>query len=263
MRRLTLVFVAPEEPSVMPAFFNRALPRLGDEVAAVAVVRPIYSRSSWLTQARRFASAFGVRELALEAVQFGGYKAADAVARAARRGACHSVKGIAAAHRVPVLEPADVNSEEFLARLRAIDPDLVISVSCPQIFRAELLELPRLGCINVHSARLPHYRGMLPTFWALAAGDASTGVTVHYMTAGIDGGDIIGQETVPIAADDSLRSLMRRCKRVGADLVVATVDRFRAGPVAVSPNPADAGSYFSFPGRDDVRRFRAAGRRLR
>jgi methionyl-tRNA formyltransferase len=263
MRPLTLVFVAPEEPSVMPVFFNRVLPRLRGEVAAVAVVRPIYSRSSWLAQARRFASAFGVRELAVEAVHFGGYKAADAVGRAARRGACYSVKGIAAAQRVPVLEPADVNSEEFLGQLRTIDPDLVISVSCPQIFRAELLDLPRLGCINLHSARLPHYRGMLPTFWALAAGDVSTGVTVHYMTAGIDGGDIIGQESVPIAPDDSLRSLMRRCKSVGADLVLATVERFREGTVAASPNPPDAGSYFSFPGRDDVLRFKAAGRRLR
>jgi methionyl-tRNA formyltransferase len=260
---LRLVFVTPEEPSIMPVFFEKAIPRLRDEIAAVAVVSPIYKRFSWLSQARRFARAFGIRELAVEAAHYGGCKAGNAVRRVAPIGRYHSVKGIARSHRLTVLTPADVNGAAFLAQLRAIEPDLVISVSCPQIFGPALLELPRLGCINVHSARLPHYRGVLPTFWALAEGESSTGVTVHYMSPGIDGGDIIAQAIVPIAAEDSLRSLMRRCKRVGADLVVETVGAFRDGSVTVSANPPISGSYFSFPEREDVRRFKAAGRRLR
>jgi methionyl-tRNA formyltransferase len=263
MPPLRLVFVTPEEPSVMPVFFEKAIPRLRDEIAAVAVVSPIYKRSSWLGQARRFARAFGVRELAIEAAHYGHYKTADAVRRVSPIGSLHSVRSIARAHGLRVLRPADVNEDAFLDELRAIEPDLVISVSCPQIFGRELLELPRLGCVNVHSARLPHYRGMLPTFWVLAEGETSTGVTVHYMSPGIDGGDIILQQTVPISAQDTLHSLMRRCKSVAADLVVEAVERFRDGSVMVSPNPPDEGSYFTFPERDDVRRFKAAGRRLR
>lgn len=263
MPPLRLVFVAPEEPSVMPIFFGKAIPRLRDEIAAVAVVSPIYKRSTWLSQARRFASAFGYRELAVEAAHYGGYKAADAVRRVAPIGGYHSIRGIARSHGIRVLGPADVNAESFLDELRAIEPDLVISVSCPQIFGRELLELPRLACVNVHSARLPDYRGVLPTFWTLAHGEASTGVTVHYMSAGIDGGDIILQEIVPISPQDTLHSLMRRCKSVAADLVVEAVDRFREGRVSAVPNPPEKGSYFSFPEREDVRRFKAAGRRLR
>jgi methionyl-tRNA formyltransferase len=263
MRPLRLIFVTPEEPSVIPVFFERAIPRLHDEIAAVAVVSPIYKRFSWLSQARRFARAFGVRELAVETANYGAWKAGDAIRRVAPIGRFHSVTGLARSHRLKVLSPADVNEPAFLEQLRALEPDLVISVSCPQIFGRALLALPRLGCINVHSARLPHYRGVLPTFWVMAAGESSTGVTVHYMSPGIDGGDIIVQETVPIAPQDSLRSLMRRCKSVGADLVVETVGAFRDGSVTVTPNPAEAGSYFSFPERDDVRRFKARGRRLR
>jgi methionyl-tRNA formyltransferase len=263
MPRLRLVFVTPEEPSVMPVFFEKAIPRLRDEIAAVAVVSPIYKRSSWFGQARRFAHAFGVRELAIEAAHYGHHKTADAVRRVAPIGRLHSVRSIARAHGLRVLRPVDVNGAAFLDELRAIEPDLVISVSCPQIFGRELLELPRLGCVNVHSALLPHYRGMLPTFWALTEGETSTGVTVHYMSPGIDGGDIILQETVPISGQDTLQSLMRRCKTVAADLVVLGVERFRDGCVTVSPNPPDEGSYFTFPERDDVRRFKAAGRRLR
>lgn len=247
----------------MPVFFEKAIPRLRGEIAAVAVVSPIYKRFSWLSQARRYARSFGVRDLVVEAAHYGGYKAGDAVRRVAPIGRYHSVKGIARSHGLTVLTPADVNAAPFLAQLRAIEPDLVISVSCPQIFGRALLQLPRLGCINVHSAQLPKYRGVLPTFWALAEGETSTGVTVHYMSPGIDGGDIIAQEIVRIAPQDSLRSLMRRCKSVGADLVVETVGSFREGSVNVSPNPPSAGSYFSFPEREDVRRFKAGGRRLR
>jgi methionyl-tRNA formyltransferase len=263
MRRLTLVFVTPEEPSVLPVFFDKVLPVLREEVAAVAVVSPIYKRSTWLSQARRFAGAFGYRDLAVEAAHYGCYKASDAVRRVAPIGAYHSVRALARAHGVRVLRPTDVNAPDFLGELRAIEPDLVISVSCPQIFGRELLELPRLGCINVHSARLPHYRGMLPTFWTLAQGETSTGVTIHYMSPGIDGGEIILQESLPISPYDTLHSLMRRCKSLAADLVVRAVDDFRADRVATSPNPPDAGSYYSFPAREDVRRFKAAGRRLR
>jgi methionyl-tRNA formyltransferase len=136
-------------------------------------------------------------------------------------------------------------------------------VACPQIFRRELLELPRLGCINVHSALLPHYRGVLPTFWVLANNEPETGVTVHRMAADIDGGEILVQRRVPIEPEETLHSLMRRCKAVAADAVLEAVDRFRTDRVEALPNPADEGSYYSFPGRADVLRFRALGRALR
>jgi methionyl-tRNA formyltransferase len=249
---LRIVFITPEEPSVMPVFFGRVLPQLGDEVAAVAVVSPIYKRSSWLRQAKRFADSFGVRAFAVEAAHY-------AVEKAARR----SVKGLARAQGVPVLTPEDVNDPAFLDGLRQLTPDLVVSVSCPQVFNSELLELPALGCINVHSSLLPRYRGMLPTFWVLAEGESGTGVTVHYMSTGIDEGGIVAQREIPISPDETLQTLMRTTKAVAADLVLETVERLRHGPVPALPNRIDEGSYFSFPRREDVARFRARGRRMR
>jgi methionyl-tRNA formyltransferase len=249
---LRVVFVTPDEPTVLPVFFERVIPRLRGEIAAVAVVSPIYKRSSWLRQARQFVGAFGLRAFLVEAAGFGWHKC--------RR---RSVAGLARAHGLGVLTPGDVNGADFLEALRDIEPDLVVSVSCPQIFGRELLALPRLGCVNVHSALLPAYRGVLPTFWALAHGERQTGVTVHYMSPGIDGGDIIAQRVIPIGPDDTLRSLMRRCKLVAADLVVETVARFREGAVSGVPNRVEEGSYHSFPEREDVLRFKALGRRLR
>jgi methionyl-tRNA formyltransferase len=262
-RRLRIVFVTPDEPSVMPAFFERAIPRLRGEVAAVAVVSPIYKKYSWLRQARRFVHSFGPRDFLVEAAHYGYHRAAGALSAALRRDGSRSVRGICRARGVPVLSPEDVNAPEFLDTVRGIGPDLVVSVSCPQIFGRELLGLPRLGCVNVHSSLLPNYRGMLPTFWVLARGESTTGVTVHFMNEGIDGGAIIAQRVIPIAAEETLHSLMRKCKAVAADLVLEAVDGFRHERVPVRPNPAGEGTYFSFPERQDVRRFRAAGRRMR
>jgi methionyl-tRNA formyltransferase len=259
---MRIVFVAPEEPLILPRFFERALPPLGDQVLAVAVVSPIYKGSGWIQQSRRFIRSFGFRWFAVEAARYSWNKALDAVGRLARFGRARSVRAVAGRHGIRLLRPVDVNAPEFIAVLRSMDPDLVISVSCPQIFRRQLLELPRLGCLNVHSALLPKYRGMLPTFWAIVNGEHETGVTVHRMAEGIDGGDIILQRPVPIAADETLLSLMRKTKRVAADLVLESIEEFDAGTVSPIPNPANEGSYFSFPTRADVDRFRALGRRV-
>jgi methionyl-tRNA formyltransferase len=253
-RPLRIVFVAPEEPAVMPLFFEKVMPSLGRELSAIAVVSPIYKRSSWAGQAKRFAAAFGVRDFVIEVFHY---------IRAKLAGRRRSVKGLAELSGIPLLTPDDVNSTEFLNQLRALDLDLVISVSCPQIFGKDLLELPRLGCVNVHSALLPHYRGVLPTFWVLANGEETTGVTVHRMTPGIDGGEILLQKRVAIAPHETLHSLMRTCKALAAEALLETIARFRSGSVEAFPNPASEGSYFSFPSRADVLRFRARGRALR
>lgn len=260
---LKVVFLTPEEPSVLPLFYERVIPPLRDRISEIVVVPPIYRNSSWTKQARRFIGAFGVKDFLVESMVFAKDKAVDVVRGATGLGSFRTVRGVARAHGVPTHRAEDVNAPEFLDGLEALSPDLVISVTCPQILRRRLLEIPRMGCINVHSALLPHYKGMLPTFWVLANGERRTGVTVHYMTPGIDGGDIIAQEGIPIGPEDTVRSLMRRCKAVAADLIIDTVNRFEDGSVSVRPNPPDEGSYFSFPTRDDVARFRALGRRVR
>jgi methionyl-tRNA formyltransferase len=260
---LRVAFVTPDEPSVIPPFFERILPALGREVVALAVVSPVYRGWTWRSQAVRFARSFGARELLAQGAAFARDRALEAVRRVSGRGRFRSVPALARAHGVPVLRPLDVNDPAFLEDLRALAPDLVVSVSCPQIFRSDLLSLPRLGCVNVHSALLPEHRGILPTFWAMAEGERETGVTVHFMSPGIDGGEIIARRRVPIRQGETLRSLMLQTKRIGAELVLETIGRMRSGPVATLPNPPGEGSYHSFPTRDDVARFLAAGHRFR
>jgi methionyl-tRNA formyltransferase len=260
---MRVAFVAPEEPSIIPLFFERVLPSLDGAIVAVAVVSPIYRGSTWTSQALRFIRAFGVTEFLREGGAFGVNKGLDLVKRASGVGRFHSIRSMARQHRIPVLSPDDVNDPAFLGQLRSLDPDLIVSVSCPQIFKEELLSLPRRGCVNVHSGMLPEYRGMLPTFWVLANGESRTGVTAHFMAPGIDGGDIILQRPIEIEPDDTLRSLMVKAKTKAAEVVLDTISLFDAGPVPTQPNPVELGSYHSFPTRADVARFRSRGRKLR
>ena len=259
---MRLVFIAPEEPLILPIFFERAVPALREDVVAIAVVSPIYKNSTWLQQSVRFVRSFGLRWFVIEVARYAWNKFLDALSRLVPMPRAYSVRSVARRNGVPLLRPQDVNAPDFLATLRSFQPDLVISVACPQIFHRELLNVPRLGCINVHSALLPSYRGMLPTFWAMVNEERETGVTVHFMSEGIDGGSIIQQRTVPIGRTETLLSLMRKTKRAAADLVLEVIEGFEAGTVSPVPNPPDEGNYFSFPTREDVNRFRALGRRV-
>jgi len=155
----------------------------------------------------------------------------------------------------------NVNAPTSIEAIGAMKPDLLVSVAGNQIFRLALLELAPKGCLNVHSALLPKYRGLMPTFWALKNGEKETGVSVFLVDQGIDSGPIVVQKRVPIATD-RLEDLIRETKVVGMDAVWEAVEKVRRGGMKLVPNPDADKSYFSFPTRDDVRAFRAAGKRL-
>lgn len=260
---MKIVFITPEEPSFLPSFFEKVVTARRNNIVGIVVVSPIYKNATWVSQAMRFIRAFGVREFLVESFFFGYYKILDVVSRFVHLGRFYSVKRLAQFHQIPLYEPHDINAPAFLDTLRRLSPDLIISVSCPQIFQESLIELPTLRCINVHSSLLPKYRGVLPTFWVLANGEQETGVTVHYIAKGIDEGNIILQEKVTITPEQTLHSLIGKCKKVGANLVLEALRQFEEGSVSALPNRVEEGSYFSFPTREDVRRFRAYGRKMR
>lgn len=248
---------------MIPLFFERLMPQVGDRVVGMAVVSPIYRNSSRTKEAKRFVRAFGLWAFLVEMYFYFGAKLMNLAHSVTGAGSPRSVSGMARAREIQVMRPNDVNDPAFLSELRNLRPDVIVSVACPQIFREELLELPSLGCINVHSSLLPDYRGMLPTFWVLANNESETGVSVHFMTPGIDEGDILFQHRIRIEPGETLRSLMAKCKRAAADGVVEAIRQFESGTLASVKNRVEEGRYFSFPSRTDVQRFRAFGRALR
>ena len=109
------------------------------------------------------------------------------------------VKIYAEEHNLPVYQPEKIKTAEFTAKLRQMQPDLIIVVAFGQILSQEILDIPKFGCINVHASLLPRWRGAAPIHWSIIGGDSETGVTTMYMDAGLDTGDMILKATTPIS----------------------------------------------------------------
>ena len=154
-----------------------------------------------------------------------------------------AVKELALKKNLPVLQPERARDETFLAQIRQLAPDLIVVAAYGQILPQALLDVPRFGCLNVHTSLLPKYRGAAPIQWAILNGDAETGVTIMRMDAGLDTGPIVSEERTPIAADDDAQTLHDRLARLGGALLTRTIPDYVAGKILPHPQPAEGASY--------------------
>jgi methionyl-tRNA formyltransferase len=173
-----------------------------------------------------------------------------------------SIAALTEQHGLPLLPCGSVNAPEYLERVRALMPDVIASVAAPEVFKAEILALPRLGCINIHSGRLPIYRGMMPTFWQLLHGEKHVVVTVHEMVEALDAGAVLATLDWPLRERDNLDRVIVETKRAGARLMIDVLRRLRRGEVTATPLDWSQKRYFGFPQPADVQAFRLRGHRL-
>ena len=129
------------------------------------------------------------------------------------------VKSLALKLNLPVLQPARARDEKFIGELRGLQPDLIVVVAYGHILPRTILDLPKFGCLNVHTSLLPKFRGAAPIQWAIANGETETGVTVMKMDAGLDTGPIVSQRRTPILPEDDSSTLHDRLARLGAELL--------------------------------------------
>jgi methionyl-tRNA formyltransferase len=130
------------------------------------------------------------------------------------------VKQVAVDQLIPVLQPATPAGEEFLAQVRALDPEMSVVVAYGRVLRAEVLELPPRGSVNIHASLLPELRGAAPIHWAIIHGYAVTGVTIMQMEAGLDTGPILLQVEEPVRADEAMSDLSVRLSELGVQALV-------------------------------------------
>lgn len=154
-----------------------------------------------------------------------------------------------------------INHPESVAILRSYNPDLLISIAGNQIFKKPIIELAPKGCLNLHTALLPKYRGLMPTFWVLKNNEKETGVSVFFVDEGIDSGPIIVQKPVVIGGL-SQQELILLTKKIGMDALITAVNLIESGEYSLIENDSSKQSYFSFPTKDDVREFLNTGKRF-
>jgi methionyl-tRNA formyltransferase len=148
------------------------------------------------------------------------------------------VKQSAIALDLPIMQPNSIkNNEEFRAALTALKPDAILVVGYGRIIPQWMIDLPRLGNLNLHASLLPKYRGAAPVQWAIAFGEKVTGVTTMRIDAGLDTGDILLQKEIPINSADTAETLAPALAAIGADLMVDTLRGLQAG--TITPRPQD------------------------
>jgi len=256
-RKLRFVIVTQDEPFYIAEFFEHFLQKIdsGKFSIPLIVLLPPFNENKF-SLLKRLYSFYGPVDFLRRGVQLVTIKCLDSLGLVRR-----SVRSIAKHYDIPVREVSDVNDPAFVDELKLMDLDVILSVAAPQIFKETLLRTPKWGCINVHGAKLPKYRGMMPNFWAMYHGDQTAGITVHLMDTKIDRGKIILQTEVPIHPNESLDSLMKRSKQAAASLVIQALEQIRSGTVQLQEYEGK-GTYFSFPKREHVRHLRARGHRL-
>lgn len=134
-------------------------------------------------------------------------------------------KQVALAHNIPVFQPKTLRDGTAVEILRGLSPQLVVVVAYGRILPPEVLALPQYGCVNLHVSLLPKYRGAAPIQWAVLNGDRETGVTVMQMDEGLDTGDILRVQRVPIGPETTSGELFEQVTQVGAKLLCETLDQ--------------------------------------
>lgn len=172
------------------------------------------------------------------------------------------VKNILSQHNIPLIElEGNINKEENRNKIKAFEPDLLISIAGNQIFKLPLINLAPKGCLNLHTALLPKYRGLMPSFWVLKNNEKETGVSVFFVDEGIDSGPILVQKRVEIG-NRSQAELIDFTKKLGVDAILESIEKIHSGNYELIPNPEAEKTYFSFPTREDVKAFLKAGKRF-
>jgi methionyl-tRNA formyltransferase len=145
------------------------------------------------------------------------------------------VGAVAAQHAIATLKPGKIRTPEFLAELKAFEPDLLVVAAYGRILPNEVLAAPRIMPINVHASLLPHHRGAAPIEGAILAGDRETGVTIMRVVEQMDAGAMLLKRAIPIADDETTGSLKRKLADLGADALLEALEKLRRGELTETP----------------------------
>lgn len=150
------------------------------------------------------------------------------------------VKILAQKYGLPVLQPQKVKDPSFLEAFYSLNPDMVVVAAFGQILPKAIIDFPKMGCLNIHPSLLPKYRGAAPLNWSIIRGETKTGVTIMMMDEGMDSGDILMQEETPLGCSETFGELHDRLSKLGADMLLKTIEQLEAGTARRQSQDASA-----------------------
>ena len=258
MDRLRL-FIITDESIYYPDFIINFIKRTDDEIVGAIITKNSPSNVDFekylLTHFYCFKPSEFVELFRLKFTM----KFKDMFSRDLKKEPFYSLKSVYNAFNIDYFEIIDnVNRDINLEKIREKSPDIIIN-SSPYIFKKDILQIPKICCLNRHFSLLPSYRGLLGIFHALSNGEKYTGCSVHVMDKKIDHGPILAQDKVEILKGDTLHSLHEKCFNIGVDTLVHAINKARRNDFSDVGNDVKS-SYFSFPTLLQWREFRKKGR---
>lgn len=253
---MNVVIVTQDEPFYLVDNLEYLVNNLSEDINIVACVvnevSPFGKKETFMEKVKKTYDIFGLKFFLYYATKFVKSK----LNRSKNISNFLNQNGIA-----EIILDKPINNVVSVEKIKTYKPDLLVSILGNQIFKEPIINLAPKGCINLHTALLPKYRGLMPSFWVLKNDEKYTGVSVFFVDEGIDSGPIIVQEKVEIG-ERTQEELIKHTKRIGMDAIIKSINLIKSDTVELIENDAKKMTYFSFPTRTDVKEFLNRGKRF-
>jgi methionyl-tRNA formyltransferase len=253
-----------DEPFYLPKVLDKYLREFGDSTVGVNIQESTQGNRTLVQTAMDLYKVYGFSYFQWKMRNYAWRKIKGKIVNGVLGSTktCHNVPAVCRKYGVPFDGPTDVNSEAFLSMLRERGVEFIVSISGTQLYKKALRMQTPFGIVNCHGALLPKYRGLMPSFWTLANGEAEGGSSVHYVDARLDNGPIVVQRRYRLHSRDTLEDVMARSKDLAAEAIIEAVRLVESGNPPLMPNREEEMTHFSMPTKEDVRRFRLHGHRF-
>lgn len=161
------------------------------------------------------------------------------------------IKKIALSRGITIFQPENINKEESIKKIKEFNPDLILVVAYGQILSKDILNIPRMGCVNIHASLLPKYRGASPINWTIINGEEETGITFIFMNEKVDAGDIIYQQKITIFPDETYGELNKRLSNLSAGIINKLLKEIKNGKIKRIPQEKQLATYTKKMSKED------------
>lgn len=257
MTKLKVFLITQEEPFYIPKMVKYLIGNSGEKYNIIgASILPPHRKSKnyyhWFKERSR---VYNLKELMMSGFGFLFTKFHNKLSPSSSN---YSVKNTLRKFKINQINSNDINSNEFISKLSELNPDVIISISCPQLFKEDLLNVPNKYSINAHGTLLPRHRGVFGSWWTLFSGDNIGGSTIHTMELKLDAGEVLWQREFPVEKNDTQYSIAYKTKRDMAIGLVETLNKIDEGkekPI----KPEYQTSYHRAPTKEQGKEFHKKG----
>ncbi|MCU0344099.1 MAG: hypothetical protein MUF28_09795 [Ignavibacterium sp.] len=267
--KLKILLVTQDDPFYVSIFFKELFKRnFSDQFDLIGVViQPPLGKKSKMKLFKQMLNFYGYKSFFLIGIKYVIYKVLNLISLKIFKGnfpGSFSVEHTLLKNNVRILELKNINSPESIENLKSLNLDIIFSIAASQIFKENILNLPKIGCFNIHTSKLPKNRGMMPNFWSLYdyENDPISAVTIHKMNKDLDDGEILLQKYFNLDPKESLDSLIKRTKKLSVVAFLEAIKKLNDGDITFSVNDSKYATYNTFPTKEDVKRFKIKGYRL-